>query len=191
VRLFIGTELSDSLRSAAAGITNRLRRRVERSSPKASVRWVEPANLHITVWFLGEVREPQDGAVVDALTAALDVQPFTMRVKGAGAFPPSGPLRTIWLGLAAGRDGLVAIHDALRSRLTPLGFMPEKRPYSPHLTIARVKEVGTRDSALLRRILQETRDDIGGCDVTHATLFRSRTSPAGAQYEPLLRIPLG
>ena len=190
MRLFIGVELSDDLRNRAGTLAARLRRDAERAAPEAVVRWVETGNLHITVWFFGEVREPQDQALLAALQSSLSVAPFSLRLSGAGAFPPSGPPRSLWLGLAEGRDGLFAVHDALRDRLAPLGFQPEGRAYSPHLTIARVKDVQKDDGATLRRLLRETSDDVGACDVRHATLFRSRTTPAGSRYEVLRRIEL-
>jgi 2'-5' RNA ligase len=190
MRLFVGVELSDDLRDRASRVAARLRRDAERAAPEAAVRWVDAGNLHITVWFFGEVREPRDQALSAALERPLDAPPFSLRVSGAGAFPPSGAPRAVWLGLAAGREGLFAVHDALRDRLAPIGYQPEGRAYSPHLTIARVKDVGKEDGATLRRILREATDDVGGCEVRHATLFRSRTSPSGSRYEVLKRIEL-
>ena len=190
MRLFVGVELSDGVRGRAADAATHLRREAERTIPKTVLRWVDSANLHITVWFLGEVRDPRDQTVVAALEEPLRVRPFTMHVKGAGAFPRSGPPRAIWLGLEAGREGLLAIHDALRQRVAPLGFEPEKRPYAPHLTIARVKDVRPRDSSTLRRMVDKALDDAGACKIRHATLFRSRTLPTGSHYEALVRTPL-
>lgn len=190
MRLFIGIELSDDFKARAAAEATRVRERVVRAAPKARVRWVEPANLHITIWFLGEVREPRAEAVVAALKEPLDAPLFTLRVGGAGAFPPSGPPRAIWLGLAAGREGLAAIHDQLTPRLGPLGFEPEKRHYSPHLTIARVKDIRPQEAAAVRRVLREDDDGVGECEVVSATLFVSRPTSRGSQYEVLLPIRL-
>jgi 2'-5' RNA ligase len=189
MRLFIGIELPDVLKTNAASAASRIRERVAGAAPGAQVRWVVPANLHITIWFLGEVREPRVEALVAALKKPLGVRPFTLRVGGAGAFPPSGPPRAIWLGIVAGRDGLVATHDRLRSRLIPLGFEPESREYSPHLTIARVKEVQPHDRTAVRHALLEG-PDVGECEVASATLFASRLTPSGSQYEVLLPILL-
>jgi RNA 2',3'-cyclic 3'-phosphodiesterase len=188
MRLFIGIELPDALESSAAAAATRIRERVARAAPGAQVRWVGPSNLHITIWFLGDVREPQVERLVASLKEPLDIRPFTLRVGGAGAFPPAGAPRAIWLGIVAGREGLVAIYDQLRPRLTPLGFEPENRPLSPHLTIARVKDIHPRDRAGMRQILRETAEDVGECEVVSATLFASRPTPTGSQYEALLPI---
>lgn len=190
MRLFIGIELPAALRARAASAATRVRDCVERAAPSAKVRWIVPANLHITVWFLGDVREPRGAALVDSLEKPLDARRFTLRIGRAGAFPPSGPPRAIWLGIVAGREGLVAIYDELGSRLVPLGFEPEKRPFSPHVTLARVKEVRPPDAAAMRRALQGIDDDVGECEVLNATLFVSRPTSTGAQYEVLLPIPL-
>jgi 2'-5' RNA ligase len=190
MRLFIGIELPDALKRRAAAAAARVREHIGRTAPQARLRWVEPANLHITIWFLGEVPEPRVEALVASLKEPLGARPFTLRVAGAGAFPQSGPPRAIWLGLAAGVEGLRAVHDQLKRRLLPLGFEPEKRPFSPHLTISRVKEVRSPDTAAMRRILREAAGDVGTCEVGSATLFASRTAQTGSQYEALLQLPL-
>jgi 2'-5' RNA ligase len=190
MRLFLGIDLSDSVASAAAAIADDLRRRIANATPRASLRWVPVDNLHVTVWFLGEVPEPQTDALVDALRPALRLEPFTLRVAGAGLFPRGGAPRVVWLGLPEGRRELIAVHDRLRPRLVSLGFEPEKRPYDPHLTIARVKDVARQDVPAVRGIVAETGADAGRCRVDAVALFRSRTSPHGAQYERLLRVPL-
>jgi 2'-5' RNA ligase len=190
MRLFIGIDLPDAVAHAAAAITDRLRARVEREAREARLRWVPADNLHITVWFLGEVREPVVDPLIAALKPGLAVPSFDLRVAGCGAFPPSAAPRVLWLGLQSGREGLIAIHDRLRPVLAPLGFTPEERSYNPHLTIARVKDISRPDAAIVRRILAETTADAGGCRVDAVTLFQSRTSPHGAQYERLLRVPL-
>lgn len=190
MRLFIGIELPESVKTAAARVGERLRIRIARDAPGAALRWTPPANLHITIWFLGEVPEPRVEALAASLKEPLEARPFTLRVAGAGAFPQSGPPRAIWLGLVAGAEELIAVHDELRPRLMPLGFEPEKRPFSPHLTIARVKEVRSPGAAAVRRVLREATGDVGTCEVRSATLFASRATQTGSQYEALLQLPL-
>jgi 2'-5' RNA ligase len=82
------------------------------------------------------------------------------------------------------------VHEKLRGRLVPLGFAPEARPYSPHLTIARVKDVRPRDARAMRGPLREVAEDVGQCEVRCATLFVSRPTRTGAEYEPLRRVQL-
>jgi len=190
MRLFLGIELPHDVRRAAASAAERLRDSIRHIAPKSVVRWVPAENLHITIWFFGDVREPDVDALVVALKESLAVPAFPLQISGAGAFPPSGVPRAFWLGLAAGREGLQSVHGRLRDRLAPLGFEAEKRPFSPHLTVARVKDAHRSDVPALHRILREARVDARVCQVAHATLFRSRTLPDGSQYEALLRVPL-
>ena len=79
MRLFIGIELPDVLRNSVAAVASRVREEITRGAPDAQVRWVPPANLHITVWFLGEVREPRVEPLVASLTPPLDARSFTLR----------------------------------------------------------------------------------------------------------------
>jgi 2'-5' RNA ligase len=190
MRLFLAIELSKDVLTAAGAATDRLKKDIARAAPRATLRWIPAENLHITLWFFGEVRDP-DLDSLQASISGIGVPPFELRIAGAGAFPPSGDPRVIWFGLPAGRDGLLAVYDRLRERLTPLGFEPEKRPYSPHLTVARVKDVRRQDSVSIRSILARSHVAAGSCRVDAITLFRSRTSPQGAQYERLMRVPLG
>jgi 2'-5' RNA ligase len=190
MRLFLGIDLPDSVASATAAIADDLRSRFAKAAPRTSLRWVPVENLHVTVWFLGEVREPDADSLVEALRPALGLAPFTLRVAGAGVFPRSGAPRVAWLGLPEGRPELTAVFDRLRPRLVSRGFEPETRPYDPHLTIARVKDVPRQEIAAVRGILEETNADAGGCRIDAVTLFRSQTSPRGSQYERLLRVPL-
>lgn len=190
MRLFIGIELPEHVRQAAASVAADLRHDIRRAAPRTVARWVPAGNLHITVWFLGEVQDADTEALIRALKEPLGTGPVPLEIAGAGAFPPSGPPRATWLGLTEGVSGLVAVHDQLRDRLTPLGFEPEKRAYSSHLTIARVKEAPRAEVPAIRRVLRDARFEPIRCTVTHATLFRSRTLPDGSQYEALLRVPL-
>jgi RNA 2',3'-cyclic 3'-phosphodiesterase len=82
------------------------------------------------------------------------------------------------------------VYGEIGERLAPLGFLPERRAYTAHLTLARVKDPGRGASANIRRTLAAEPADCGRIVVSAATLFRSRLSPKGAVYEPLLRVPL-
>lgn len=190
MRLFVGVELADPVRAAAAEVAERLRPRLQRSRTKVDARWIAPENLHITVWFLGEVTDDRADAIVGALQPAFSTPAFDLHVRGCGAFPPSGAPRVFWLGLTSGVDSLRRIYDEVEDRFAPLGFASEKRAYIPHLTIARVKDVHGASPRQLRETLTAMPADCGSCRVEAVTLFRSRLSPKGASYEPLLRVPL-
>jgi RNA 2',3'-cyclic 3'-phosphodiesterase len=170
---------------------DRLRERLDAAGGPSRIRWVPPANLHLTVWFLGEVSDARAGAVLDALRPPLDLARFDLHIARFGAFPPSGPPRVLWMGLATGLEELARARDQVGARLEPWGFPPEGRAYSAHLTIARMKEgPHGAERAALREALGHEPADAGRCRLEELTVFRSRTSPTGAVYEPLLRVPL-
>jgi 2'-5' RNA ligase len=190
MRLFVGVEIDDTVRQAAASATDDLRRCLTHARADVHARWVEPGNLHATVWFIGEVNDERGAEIRRALAAPVPTRAFDLGVGGFGAFPPSGPPRVIWLGVTTGSDAMAALYDAVRGRLEPLGFEAEKRRYSAHVTVARVKDVDRGAARRVRDALAATPADCGACRVEAATLFRSQLSPRGSQYEPLLRVPL-
>ncbi len=189
MRLFVGVELDDRVRAAAAEAIGELRARLKRSHVDVTARFVEPENLHVTVWFIGEATDDRAAQIQQTLRAAFSTRTFDLAVRGCGAFPPSGSPRVFWLGITTGADSMVRLYDEVKDRLTGIGFEPEKRPYSPHITIARVKEVKGPGRAV-REVLEAVPADCGACRVEAVTLFRSHLSPKGSRYEPLLRVPL-
>jgi RNA 2',3'-cyclic 3'-phosphodiesterase len=190
VRLFIGVEISDEMKEAAASVSERLQTALKRAGLHVAARWVPAANLHVTLWFIGEVDDARAASISGALSRPFNVPPFTLRVGGLGAFPPSGNSRVFWIGITQGNESLAALHAELAVRLAPLGFEPERRAFSAHLTIARVKDVTRGASTHIRRLLADMSADVGSMTVSTATLFRSRVSSKGSTYEALMRIPL-
>lgn len=188
MRLFAGIEIDDTVRERAAAIADSARAALDRS---LVIRWVPPQNLHITVWFFGEVPEPAGADILNAINDPFRASSFDLHVAGLGAFPQSGIPRVLWLGVRTGGDSLTRVHAELAARVHPLGLEPERRPLSPHMTLARVK--GALSGARPREVRALWRDlpaDAGACRVGALTLFRSRLSPKGAVYEPLVRVPL-
>jgi 2'-5' RNA ligase len=188
VRLFAGIEIDDVVRERAAAIAQSARAALDAS---LAIRWVEPQNLHITLWFFGEVPERGAADIRNAIERPFLAPSFDLHVAGLGAFPQSGIPRVLWLGVETGKESLMQLHAELATRLGPLGFQPERRGVSPHMTLARVKGVlsGARPPQV-RALWRDLPADAGSCRVKALTLFRSRLSPKGAAYEPLVRVPL-
>lgn len=190
-RLFVGVELDDPARLAAAAVVSAFRSDLSRAGIQVDARWVPAENLHITLWFIGEVDDGRGGAVHAALSPPIPGTAFDIELEGVGAFPQSGPPRVFWIGVGAGAERVRSLYATVGARLAPLGFEPERRPYAAHLTIARVKALTRRsDATALRRVMLDASRRIGRSHVGAVTLFRSRLSPKGATYEPLLRVPL-
>lgn len=190
MRLFIAIELTDTVRSAAASVAVRLRERLERSAPDLVARWAEPENYHITVWFIGDVTDAKAVTIAESLGALAGGGAFDVALRGCGAFPHSGVPRVFWIGVDEGLSELRQLYRRVGRVLEPLGFTPEGREYSAHLTLARVKDAGRAAPRMIRSIVTDTPGDCGLSPVAALTLLRSRLSPRGSTYEPLLRVPL-
>ena len=191
MRLFVAAEPPVRVREAAAECAARLRTRLESLHAGHGVRWVPAENLHLTVWFLGEVSDARTEAILGSLAPRMTTRAFDLHVAGFGAFPPSGPPRVLWLGVTEGVAELARAHDEVGERLAPWGFAPDGRAYSAHLTVARLKDPPRGAARLaLREAIATDSCDAGSCRIEALTVFRSRTSPQGAVYQPLLRVPL-
>jgi 2'-5' RNA ligase len=190
LRLFLGVELDDAVRAACADAAAQLRVRLTELRADVTARWVDPENLHITVWFIGEANDERAHAITSVLQPGFATPAFDLVVRGSGAFPSSARPRVFWIGVTDGRASMGQLSQEVKARLVPPGFDAGKVPYSPHVTIARVKEAGRGAARQVRDALAGVPADCGSCRVRAVTLFRSRLSPHGSKYEPLLRVPL-
>lgn len=138
-------------------------------------RWVPADNLHITLAFLGETLLVEDVAAAVTQAAAW-CRPFPLTLSGTGAFPSARRARVVWLGLSGDTDALRAAARETWRALEPHGFTPEDRPFSAHLTIARLKEPGRVDLPPF---------DPVAVPVEAITLFRSRLGRPAPAYERL------
>ena len=185
MRLFVAVDLSADAREAIAAEQRRIAAAL---GPKASMKWVKPAAAHLTLVFLGSVDASRAAALVEAISVDVDVPPFDMVLEGAGAFPPRGAPRVLWIGAPVGAAELIALQRRLSSRITGLGVALETRPFLPHLTIGRWRE--SRSSDRDRALAAARPGAIARMRVDHATLFESRLSPSGAAYTALARANL-
>ncbi len=187
MRLFLAVDLDEHLRRAAARVARTVREHLERADTYG-VSWVAPDNLHLTLRFLGEVSEDRVRKVQESFTPPFAVPVFDLELAHAGAFPPTGPARVVWLGVSDGGDELARLHAEAEARLQAFAFEPEDRPYRAHLTIGRFR---TPAPARVREIIAASAPgSIGRCSIRHVTLYRSQLSPKGAVYTPLVRAPL-
>ncbi len=187
MRLFVAVDLDDNLRRAAARAARTLRERLERAETYG-VSWVGADNLHLTLRFLGEVGDATVAQIERVLGEPFAQPPFDVELAAAGAFPPAGSVRVLWLGIAAGGDGLARLHDEVEARLAPFAFEREERPYRAHLTIGRFRAPAP---ARVRELIASAGiGTIGRCTIRRVTLYRSQLSPKGAVYSPLVRGPL-
>jgi RNA 2',3'-cyclic 3'-phosphodiesterase len=190
-RLFFAIDLDEASRAAIAELIERLSRRLE-SDPvprHAGVKWVERENLHMTVRFLGATPEGRAQELEALMGRPLSSRPFILGFDRVGTFPERGAPRVVWLGASIGAAEAVRARDELEERLGTIDVPPESRPFRPHLTLGRFREMGRgSDGRAIREVGVSAFDPV---HVDHLTLYESHLSPRGPRYVPLLRLLLG
>ncbi|MDD5556739.1 MAG: RNA 2',3'-cyclic phosphodiesterase [bacterium] len=185
IRLFIAAALGERERKALEIIQGRLRRELP------AVRWVRPSLIHLTLRFLGNVREADIPRITEIMgLVAVDNRPFTVKLKGVGAFPSVRSPRVIWIGVTEGTGALVRMAEHLAVLLEDMEIHTEERRYTPHLTLGRVRERG--GGKVFESILPlYAGESVGAMTVRELCLIRSDLSPDGPAYTTLHRSPLG
>ena len=199
MRAFIALRLDPAVEEAIAGLIERLRAPASGiPSDSNSVRWVRRANFHVTLFFLGPaVPRERLAPIADALCAiAKTTAPFEIAARGVGVFPNPARPRAIWVGLdsagmdSIGLDGgrLAALAARVAEAAERCGFAPDRRAWSPHLTIGRVRSPGS--PGRLRRVLGEAADSSFGVSrIERLMLYRSEPGPQSSTYQELAAFP--
>jgi len=151
-----------------------------------SIKWVLPENIHLTLKFLGNTPEGKIDSIEAALTRTTEgFSPIEGEIKGAGAFPSLRRPRVFWVGLEC-PPALLELKTRLERELAALGFTPDDRPFSPHLTVGRIKRgtpLPTRRLAAAMEQLAAT--SFGTMDVREILLMKSGLRPGGPVYTRL------
>ncbi len=185
-RLFVAIELAAAAREAIAGEQRRLQRAAAGSG--SAMKWVDPRHLHLTLAFLGEVAAAEAEALERAMQRPFTVPPFWLAFERVGVFPPAGPPRVLWLGVGEGAEALIAVQRQVAARVEAVGIPIERRPFQPHLTLARWRTSRPGDR---RWVLALDRPDrVARLAVETVALIHSRLSPGGPSYTTLCRAPL-
>ena len=178
IRCFIAVDLPEEMREEIGRLQSRV--------ATEGLRLVRPDLVHVTIKFLGDVPVEKVERVKEAL-AAVRASPFIARVKGMGAFP-SRSVRVVWLGL---EGDFSPLYHQVEAAVKPLGYPPEKRGFSPHVTIGRVGRPNSRTSEeLLAKIGSQSALDLGSFRVEKFHLKKSTLTPGGPIYEDLAGFPL-
>ncbi|MHA2406411.1 MAG: RNA 2',3'-cyclic phosphodiesterase, partial [Candidatus Hermodarchaeia archaeon] len=151
-------------------------------SSGAKLKLVEPQNLHFTLHFLGNIDEKRIPELADILEK-VEGNVFDIELVGLGCFRPQRP-RVIWIGCTTGADQLIQHQQAIGRELRAHRFPSEKRKYSPHLTIVRVRS-GVNRFQLIEIVNQHTKKEFGRFQVKTIKLKKSTLTPKGPIYENL------
>ncbi len=197
IRVFLAIELPSDLRGALSTIQQDLKRRVERTVDRqARISWVQPASIHLTLKFLGDMPEESIESLHRAIEqVASGHQAIPIPLERLGVFPRLQQPRVLWAGPSEsweqGDDALRlrALHRAVEDCCQAAGFAPEGRPFSSHLTLARIKE-GERQvgQALTRSGVMDHPMTIGMLPVEAIILMKSDLRPTGSVYTKLWEV---
>jgi len=194
IRTFVTVELDAPLRQALAQAQAALRGRLEKSvGPDARIQWIKPASIHLTLKFLGDIPEERVPDIQAALArVAGGHRRFTVDVEGLGVFPDVRAPRVMWVGLTAHVDALTRLAADVEVALGVIGFVPEPKPFHPHLTLARIKNRARDVGRALSAGGVLTQDaKLGFLSVAAVSLMKSDLQPSGSVYARLQEIPLG
>ncbi len=188
VRSFIAINLPEEMQNNISSLADRFRNVLKHG--RTRVAWVKPGSIHLTLKFLGSIEAELVPSILERLEkAASGVRPFIMVLGELGVFPNLNQPRVIWLGVQQGKEEVCILQKRVEDGLSDLGFDLEKRVFSPHLTLGRIKALGSRGEVL--RALKDLKDpEIGGTEVTRVALMKSKLTPQGAIYTELGAVSL-
>lgn len=188
IRSFIAIELPQNVKTGLAKLLSELGK-----TRHPFVKWVNPESIHLTLKFLGNIPFKQVAEINRLMEEAVQgTLPFHLEVSELGAFPNLKRPRVLWVSIKGEIDTLLSLQQSIDSALAPLGFAEEKRPFTPHLTLARLRE---RTSPAERKIFAElvmstNFESSYPLEVKTISLMRSQLTPEGAIYTRLFALKL-
>lgn len=188
IRAFIAIELPDPVKEGLSSLMDRLR-----PAEHPYVKWAGTEGIHLTLKFLGNTAQEKVPRIIEAIAeAAQGFSPFEVQIGGLGVFPNLQRPRVIWVAVTGEVERLITLQRGIDQALLPLGFSLEKRSFTPHLTLGRLRE---RASPGERRSIGElvAATECGEgihFDVGAVSLMRSTLTPSGAIYSRLASIEL-
>jgi 2'-5' RNA ligase len=188
IRSFIAIELPDEVKSALAQLQTQLK-----TGKQLPVKWVDPYSIHLTLKFLGNIDLNKIREVTGAMEAAAQgISPFKLEIKDLGVFPNLKRVRVVWVGVSGEVAQLSQLQQRTESNLVPLGFAREARSFTPHLTLARVREQASPDEQQsFGELIASTKfETVYEFDVDSINLMKSQLTREGAIYSRISSIKL-
>ncbi|MGQ9824209.1 MAG: RNA 2',3'-cyclic phosphodiesterase [Desulfotomaculales bacterium] len=178
LRLFWAVNLPPAIKARLAALQEKLK------EARADAKWVEEENLHLTLQFLGNVEASRVSAILAGMQSTVGNFPaFRLRISGLGFFPDARRPRVLWAGTAGDLSSLRQLQKLVEKANLSFGFGPEKREFSPHLTLARLRS--PRGLGPLIKKVEESKDaaaDLGELAVSSVDLMKSELGPRGPAY---------
>ena len=188
IRCFIAIELPDEIKTGLVQLQSQLK-----SGNQPWVKWVDPYSIHLTLKFLGNVAVDRIGEITGAMGEAVQgASPFHLEVKDLGVFPNLRRVQVAWVGLSGEVDKLVQLQQRIESNLAGLGFAPEPRRFTPHLTLARLRDRASPDEQQrFGQLITDTRFEAAYTfQVDAINLMRSQLTREGAIYSRIGSVEL-
>jgi 2'-5' RNA ligase len=185
MRTFVALELSEETRANVGRLA------AEVAPGMGKVTWVKADRMHLTLKFLGEIEEKAAPRIVERLKEACrEAGPISFSVSGVGCFPNPRRAKVVWVGLVGATEPPAELQRRIDDALSGLGFEREGRPFSPHITIGRVR--GPIRTERLEEVIRRYAGHEFGSEAIHEIVFmQSQLRPGGPVYTPIARIPLG
>jgi len=185
VRSFIAIEVPQTLQARMGELQRELKR------AEADVKWVRPEGIHLTLKFLGSISLEDIEKLTLAITPAVaSWVPFEVRLFSLGCFPSSRNPRVLWLGVDRGGAEVLSLQRAIEKKAAEAGFLPETKPFKPHLTLGRVRS--PKGMNPLIQAMEKHKDaEIGFFRVNEVHLFQSELKASGAVYTKLRAFLMG
>jgi len=179
IRSFIAIEVPPELKARLEELQRELRR------TDADVKWVRPEGIHLTLKFLGSILREDIEKISMAIGPVISgFEPFEIRLFGMGSFPTSRNPRVIWVGVDRGKEEVSSLQRAIEDKMAKLSFPSENRPFSPHLTLGRVRS--GRGKLMLSQAIEANKEvEVGTFWARKVFLYQSELKPSGAVYTKL------
>ncbi len=188
VRSFIAIELPDELKQELVQLQSQLK-----LGNQSGVKWVDPYAIHLTLKFLGSVAVERIEEITKAMEEAIQgIHPFQLKLRELGVFPNLRRVQVAWVGLSGEVDKLSHLQQRIESSLVPLGFAPESRKFTPHLTLARLRnQASLNERQAFGQLIASTKfEAIHGIQVDAVNLMKSQLTREGAIYSRISSIGL-
>jgi len=188
VRCFIAIELPEEVKAGLTKLQAQLK-----SGNLPGVKWVDPYGVHLTLKFLGNIDTDRLSQITKAMEeAAQGIPPFHLEIKGLGVFPNLRQVRVAWVGISGDLDKLLQLQKRIESNLARLGFAPEPRAFTPHLTLARVRDQASPDERQrLGQLISSTKFETAySFPVEAISLMRSQLTRERAIYSQIGSVEL-
>jgi len=188
IRSFIAIELPDELKAELSRLQARLK-----SGGQYPVKWVDPYSIHLTLKFLGNIAVDRTGKITAAIEeAAQEVPPFRLEVKELGVFPNLRRVQVAWVGVSGEADKLAQLQQRIETNLERLGFARESRSFTPHFTLARLRDrASPEERQEFGQLITSTRfEATTAIEVDAINLMKSQLTREGAIYSRISSVGL-